>query len=181
MAQRGFSLIEIMVAVGLSMVLAACALALTRGSRPAEVGSALAGFDALMNAADAIAATSANGATIIVEPLNARTRLTLYAGRPNGLSAMSRTAVPALETQAQISEASSGSPPFAIFISGSGHAAIQPHYPDSSSNDRADIPILASEPACPSLGRYDISFRVNGAVQTRSIFCTTSSSGTPEP
>lgn len=182
MDERGFSLIEVLIAVAVTAILIAVGVGLARGSRPAALGSAVTAFDALLAAGRAVAATSGNGATIVFEPIQSGTRMTLYAGRPNGLAAMARTAIPPVQTQADVTEASAGQPPFALFFSSSGNASLQPRYPDPAFYDRSDIPIITTgEPACPAAGNYRVSFRVNAASQSRALFCQSTLAGTPSP
>ncbi|MEO6912896.1 MAG: hypothetical protein ABI182_02600 [Candidatus Baltobacteraceae bacterium] len=182
MGERGSSLIEVVVVVAITAMLIAAGVGLTQGSRPVAIGPAAVAFGGLLAAAQAVASTSGNGATIVVEPLETGARMTLYSGRPNGLAAMARTTIPPLQTQADVSELSAGAPPFALFVAGSGHISLQPHYPEPAWYDRPDIPsITTGEPACPAAGHYVLNFQVNAASQSRTLFCQTTLAGSPSP
>ena len=65
--QRGFTLVELVVAVGI-VALLTVAVTMSLALRPGALRATAASFDASFGTARAIAATSGNGATIVVAP-----------------------------------------------------------------------------------------------------------------
>jgi len=132
------------------LTIAAAFFSLARGSRAFDIRSALSQFDAALAYARALAATSANGATLVFERRTAADgtalpgfKLTIYSGRPSSPGAMRSSSLPPIESGADISEARLGRVPFTVFLNGAGHASAMPGALSASS-------AVASDPGCPS-------------------------------
>ncbi len=169
--QRGFSLAETALAVGIIAALLLTAGALSAGSRPLANRSAQTEFEAQLAAARSLAQAGADGATIIVQPRSpSGFKATLYGGRPDK-PPLARTALAPLLSDADVSEAVLGAPPFAIFISGSGHISILGAYPRPSEFDTGAVSQVPSEPVCPASGGYVLNFNAGGAVLPEPLSC----------
>ena len=121
--------------------------AFSLGTRPYAVRAAQSQFDALLRTARALASTSGNGATIVVEPRNANGSAagftaTLYGGRPNAVPLASQN-VPPLVVDANFAETSLGAPPLSIFLSSAGRATMLGGYPDRAHFDTPAVPAIA--------------------------------------
>ena len=180
--QRGFTLAEMAVAVGIVATLLLAAAAFALGSRPLAMSSATTQIEAQLQAARSLAAASGNGATIVVQPRPAAGfKSIVYAGRPSAAGALSISTVPAISADADIREASFGEPPFAIFISSSGHVSMAGAYPVSAEFDSPHVTPIANEPACPAAGNYALTISAGGASRTLVLPCRIAVSGTPAP
>lgn len=188
-AERGFTLIEFLVVVCLVAILTFGIVTLTLARHPGELASAARSFDASLDAARAIAATSGNGATIVVAPRTQKTTqntplpgfiLTVYRGRPTAANAVSATTVMPIVSDISVKEATLGSPPFAIFLSSAGHASGLAAYPSFDSSGNAVFSAIAQQPSCPS-GSLTLTFTGPNATQTRTLSCHTLAIGTPQP
>jgi len=183
--QRGFTLVEMVVAVGI-VALLAVVVTLSLALRPGALRATVASFDASFAAARAIAATSGNGATIVVAPRSdARGRLPgftlrIYRGRPTAENAVTLADVPAVIADADVREASFGSPPFAIFLSTAGNASGLSAYPTFASDGTPRFAPIASQPPCPS-GGLVLTFASAHASQTRVLPCGARAFGSPIP
>ncbi len=166
---RGFSLIEVVVAVG---VVAMLSLALLAGISRQDGGvhaGALA-LQAIVGAARSLAASTddgagASGATIQVKRENAQTSVSIYRYRPTSTRPTPperEPGFPQLTTPVEISFR--GSTTFAIFVSSSGRATVQPDF------DVTQGGTLASEPACAA-GGETIAFRSGRAEESGLITC----------
>lgn len=144
MAERGFTLSELLVACAIVAVLLVVAIPLAQGIKPSAAPTGALVVDAAIAKAQSIAATSGNGATIQFTSGVSDTTIRVYSGRPNGASAMAQAA-PDARASASITEASVGTPPFVIFLDTSGHASATSGTVSLSS-------ALASDPGCPSGG-----------------------------
>jgi prepilin-type N-terminal cleavage/methylation domain-containing protein len=170
--QRGFSLVEMALTVGILAMLLFAGAAFALGSRPVAMNSAATGFEAQFEAARSLAAATGNGATIVVQPrVPLGFKSIVYAGRPTAGDALAVTSVPQIASDAEISEAGFGRPPFAIFISGSGHVSMAGSYPSAAQFDSPVMTPIASEPACPAAGSYALTFSANGAARTLDLAC----------
>jgi len=183
--QRGFTLVEMVVAVGI-VALLAVVVSLSLALRPGALRATVASFDASFAAARAIAATSGNGATIVVAPrADARGRLPgftlrIYRGRPTAANAVTLADAPALVSDADVREATLGSPPFAIFLSSAGNASGLAAYPTFASDGTPRFAPIASQPPCPS-GGLSLTFTSAHASQTRALPCGARAFGSPIP
>src|ERR1700678_769925 len=92
--EAGFTLLELVVAVGIAVILLAAGGYWMLSMRPGALRGALDDFDANLATAKAIAASSGNGATLVFAPQpNDAPGFTLrvYSGRPNAANAVSTT------------------------------------------------------------------------------------------
>jgi len=183
--QRGFTLVEMVVAVGI-VALLAVVVTLSLALRPGALRATVASFDASFATARAIAATSGNGATIVVTPRNdAHGRLPgftlrIYRGRPTVANAVTLADAPALIADADVREATLGAPPFAIFLSSAGNASGLAAYPTFAQDGAPQFAPLASQPPCPS-GGLSLTFSSAHASQTRVLPCGARAFGSPIP
>lgn len=177
MSQSGTSLLEVLVAAALAFMLAAAAWTASQGSRLLQAHTAAAQLDSLMAYGRALAATSGNGATVAFTPDRNGTRVTLYAGRPDGLPVVPAP-IPPLVLPVSITEAALGATPFTLFLDGAGAAAGQAAYPASSATP---WPAVSAEPSCPPLGAYLLTLRAGPAAQTRRLACLRQAAGSPAP
>ncbi len=162
---RGFTLIEVLIAVGLVALLAAGAVGATLSSRSMAVTTAAAGFDSLLDAARTTAREFPNGATIAFTPdaygdgFVAR----LYHNRP-GTAPLEASTIPAVEARVPLNETEAlGSPAFAIALHAGGAVAgiIGPVTGGSA----------GAETPCPASGAYHLVFSYAGARAERTLPC----------
>jgi len=183
--QRGFTLVELVVAVGIVALLAVAAT-LTLALRPGALRASVASFDASFAAARAIATTSGNGATIVVAPRSdARGRLPgfivrIYRGRPTSANAVTLADLPAIVADADVREATLGAPPFAIFLSSAGNASGLAAYPAFAGDGTPQFAPVASQPPCPA-GGLSLTFSSAHGSQTRVLACGARAFGSPLP
>jgi prepilin-type N-terminal cleavage/methylation domain-containing protein len=162
---RGFTLIEVLIAVGLVALIAVGAVGATLSSRSMAVTTAAAGFDSLLDAARTTAREFPNGATIAFTPdaygdgFTAR----LYHNRP-GTAPLEASTIPAVEARVPLTETETlGSPAFAIAIHAGG-AIAGIIGPVTSGTAAAETP-------CPASGAYHLVFRYAGSRAERTIPC----------
>lgn len=138
------TLIEVTISAAIAILMAAAFFQMARGSRPLAASSAAAAFDAAIAFAKSIAATSGNGATLVFEPASPGPGYTvrIYSGRPDTGNALTPVSVPPISSQANVSEAVLGAPPFTVFLDGSGYASGQTGAVAPGSSQAAD-------PGCP--------------------------------
>lgn len=166
---RGFSIIEVVVVVGIVAVLSLALLAGISRQDGGVHGGALA-FQAIVGAARSLAASTddgvgASGATIQVKREKAQTSVSIYRYRPTSgrIAPPEREpGFPQLTTPVEISFA--GSTTFAIFLSSSGQAALQTDFDVSQGGT------LASEPSCAA-GGETIAFRSGRTEESGIITC----------
>lgn len=150
-AQRGTSLIEVLLTVAILAMLWAVA-SMSLGNRAFETRSAATIFDAQLAHAQAIASSAGGTATLS------------FAVGPSGSGAVvsiSPAGAPPETLRADVSEPALGRPPFAISIDAYGRA-------------------VAPQP-CPSAGAYTLTFSAGPASESRSLPCPAASAGSPEP
>lgn len=142
--------------------------------RPGALRGAVNDFDGALAAARQLAATSGNGATLAFVPRSDGAHgfvLRVYSGRPNAANAVTATNTMAVLSNATVSEATYGSPPFAIFLSSAGYPTGKASYPTVDGSGNATFPIVAKQPACP-LGGIVLTFTSpQGISQIRSLRC----------
>ena len=170
-AQRGFSLVEITVAVAIIAVVAASSVAFALASRPTALWAATTQFDSMLSAARSIGAAYGDGATIFVSasPGPSNFRADLYAHRPSATA--SATPMPSqvqpIIAQVAINESQLlGPPPFAVIIHGNGDIGVRKNY------SRGD-PVTDAELPCPPSNQFIFVFTVNGQTATRTLNCHT--------
>jgi prepilin-type N-terminal cleavage/methylation domain-containing protein len=155
--ERGFTLLEIAVALGILAVLLVAgtwAMAL----HPAALRSATDDLDAALASAKAVAASSGNGATLVFAPRSAGGRivagfsLRIYRGRPNAAGSVTSTNVMELVADATVREKTLGAPPFSLFIDSAGNASGAANYPTFDAGGEAVFGTIAREPSCPAGG-----------------------------
>jgi len=186
--ERGFTLVELLVAVGIVAVLSVGIITLALAQRPGALAAATQEFDASLAAARAVAATSGNGATIVVAPRTVQAGqkplpgfvLTVYRGRPTAANAVTATTVMPLVSDVAIQEATLGAPPFTIFLSSAGHASGIASYPSFDARGKPGFSPVAQQPSCPK-GSLTLTFTSTNATQMRMLPCRTLVLGTPQP
>ena len=162
-SDRGFTLLEVLICVGLVVLIAAGAVGATLSSRSLAVTSAAAGIDALLDAARTTARQFPGGATIAFAPdaygdgFVAR----LYENRP-GVDTLTATTTPPVEARVLLTETETlGAPAFAIAIHANGKV----------SGFQGNILNGATSVACPTSGRFHLAFAYAGFMATRDIPC----------
>ncbi|MHB8177944.1 MAG: prepilin-type N-terminal cleavage/methylation domain-containing protein [Vulcanimicrobiaceae bacterium] len=172
--ERGFTLVELMVAVAIAMLFAVGIVTYSLARRPAALRTAVDRYDALMVQARSLAAASGNGATLVFLPRSnaAGTRipgftLRLYRGRPNATGALAPAVAAQVISDADIREARLGTPPFAVFLASDGSASALGAYPPSAGG----FPTIANQPPCPG-AQVTLEFRVPQAADTRLLSCS---------
>ncbi|MBC5815819.1 MAG: prepilin-type N-terminal cleavage/methylation domain-containing protein [Candidatus Eremiobacteraeota bacterium] len=176
--QRGFTLIEMAIAVGVLAMLVLAGAAFAFGNRPMAMRQGAVEFSAQLQAARSLAAASGNGATILVKPRVAGPRPVgfqsmVFSGRPTAPNAVTSTNFAPVQSEADVAEATIGAPTFSIFISGSGHVSMAAG--DWTTN------ALGAEPSCPAAGNYTLTFSVDNATSTIMLPCQIALGGTPAP
>jgi len=188
--QRGFTLIEVLVTVGiLTLLLAAGAWSFSL--HPNALVAATDDVDAALASARAIAASSGNGATLVFAPRGngrgsrlAGFALRIYSGRPNAPGAVNPTSAMPVIADANVRERTLGTPPFSLFVDSAGDASAEASYPALDANGNARFAVIAQEPACPP-GGFLLTFTNprSGVSSTRSLACRVALSvpGGPNP
>lgn len=186
MRQRGFTLIEVTIVAAIAAAMLAAAVAFSQSQHARSLRASVQAFDGLIHNAQAVAATSGNGATVVVASRGpAGSRLYLYAGRPNAPQTMAAQGPP-LDIDAVGVEATLGTSPFALFFNGARHVSGLAGYPDLSTGAPSFSPVSA-EPACPTAGRYTVTLTVGQTADVRTFACSvaaatsTDAIGTPPP
>ena len=152
-AQRGTTLIEVLLVTAIVVVVSAIAWGFTSGDRAFATQSAATIFDARLAHARAIAATSGGAATLVFTPASPG---------PGAVVSLAPESdgVPPETLRADVSEASLGPPPFSLAIDAAGHAT-------------------ASQP-CPPAGGYTLNFAAGAASESRFLPCPVVVAGPPE-
>jgi len=160
MRQRGYTLLEIVVTVGIVAMLVVAGGAFAQSMHPYAMPAAVQRLGSLLAMARSVAASSGNGATLTLTRSGTQTLITLYAGRPDG-----GTFGPVVTTDtldAEVTSAAVAGDTFALFVDsgGTGTAAVW----------TAAQGTLATEPACP--GALDLTVAINGGHQTHALSCS---------
>jgi type II secretory pathway pseudopilin PulG len=186
-SERAFTLVETVVALGILAVLLAAGGAWLLAMHPGALTHATTDYDAALASARAYAETSGNGATLVFAPRDDAVpgfTLRVYSGRPIEANSVQPTTAMPVESDALISEATLGKPPFAIFIGASGHVSGKASYPTITAKGVVRFPAVAKEPACPSEGFVLTFTGPQGATAMRTLPCTAltpGSAGLPNP
>jgi len=163
-AERGFSLIEVIVAVGVVSLIALGGAALTLSSRSLAVSSSALRFDALLDAARTTGRAFEHGVTIAFVPdaYGDGFRAQLYANRP-GTAPLLASTIPVLEARVALRETETlGTPAFALTVHADGNVA----------GVRGDaLSAAAVETACPSSGAFHLVFSYGAATAERYVPC----------
>ena len=149
---------------------------------PGALTHATGDYDAALASARGIATTSGNGATLVFSPRSDGVpgfALRVYSGRPATAGAVQVTTAMPVESDATVSEATLGKPPYAIFIGASGHASGKASYPSIDARGNATFAVVATEPACPAAGFIFTFTGPQGAIAKRTLPCTPDASNAP--
>lgn len=152
------------------ITVATIAFGMSPGARPLAMRSAVTQFDAALAYARAIAATSGNGATLVLTPRDpVGFTMSLYSGRPTAPNALQVAGMAPIATDAAVTEATLGQPPLALYVNGGGRVSI-------GRVDASATPApLAAEPACPAAGEWVLTFtdgRAPSASDVRRLECS---------
>lgn len=163
--QRGMTLVEVVLAVAIAMVAAAAFAALAQGAHAYGAQSAVQQFDAVLADAQAIAANSGNGATLVFAPDGGGFSLTVYSGRPTSANALRASGMAPIGAAGNVSEARLGAPPFSVFLNGAGHAS-------ALRGAVAPGSVIANDPGCPA-GETSVTLQLRDprTSVTRSLSC----------
>ncbi|HTV92530.1 MAG TPA: hypothetical protein VMG98_07420 [Verrucomicrobiae bacterium] len=172
--EAGFTLLELVVAVGITVVILAAGGYWMLSMRPGALRGALDDFDANLATAKAIAASSGNGATLVFTPQPngiAGFSLRVYSGRPNAADAVSATNTMIASSAASVNEAHFGNPPFAIFLNSAGYPTGSANYPTLDAQENPTFGLIAQQPPCPTDG-IELTFTSpQGVTGTRTLPC----------
>ncbi len=175
-SERGFTLVEMVIAVAIAAILLVAGGVWMLSMRPGALRGATNDFDSALAVARQLAATSGNGATLAFLPRPDGAQgflLRVYSGRPNAANAVTATNTMIASTNATVSEATYGSPPFAIFLSSAGYPSGKASYPSVDGSGNVSFPVVAKQPPCPANGIVLTFTSPQGVTQTRSLQCNT--------
>ncbi len=164
--ERGFTLIEVVVAVGIIATTLAAGVGLSLASRSFGVAAAATEFDHLLDSARTIS-HQVQGATIAFVPdaYGDGTEVRVYAGTTNGTPVA--TTLPPLYTHAMIEEVESlGKPPFAFVLHVNGALGGRAGYRIGANTGSTEI-------GCPAKGAFHFVIHVNAGFADRFIPCRT--------
>ena len=174
--EAGFTLLEMVVAVGIAVILLAAGGYWMLSMRPAALRGALDDFDSNLAAAKALAASSGNGATLVFAPQTGGApgfTLRVYSGRPTASGAVTTTNTMAAISATSVSEAHFGKPPFAIFLNSAGYPTGSANYPSLDAQENPTFNVIAQQPPCPSGGIVLTFMNPQGVSATRTLPCNT--------
>ena len=169
--ERGFTLIEVVVAVGIIATTLAAGVGLSLASRSFGVTAAATEFDHLVDSARTIS-HQVQGATIAFVPdaYGDGTEVRVYAGTTNGTPVA--TTFPPLYTHAVIEEVESlGKPPFAFVLHVNGALGGRAGYRIGANTGTTEV-------GCPAKGAFHFVIHVNGGSADRFIPCRTTLAAT---
>ncbi len=174
--EAGFTLLEMVVAIGIAVVLLVAGGFWMLSMRPAALRGALDDFDSNLAAAKALAASGGNGATLVFAPQTGGApgfTLRVYAGRPNASNAVTATNTMAAISATSVSEVHFGKPPFAIFLNSAGYPTGTDNYPSLDAQGNPAFNVIAQQPPCPSGGIVLTFTSPQGVTATRTLPCNT--------
>ena len=179
--ELGFTLVEIVIAVGITLILAAAGGFWLLSMQPGALRAAVNDVDANFAAAQSIAESSGNGATLVFAPQPNHApgfTLRVYSGRPNAPGAVTPANVMVVSSATTISEAHFGKPPFTMFLNSAGYATGTSAYPTLDAQEHPTFTVIAQQPPCPAGGIVLTFTSPQGATATRSYPCNTMVAGT---
>ena len=156
------------VAIAIAVAFTLAALGGFASAQRARAHAAAIQFDGLFVYAQALAASSGNGATVLFRPDASGCEVRVYAGRPTSPQSVTVSAVAPQMLPAQISEASLGQPPFALFLDSAGSASALAGYGQTSGGL---FPVIPRQPPCPKPGGFTLLLEAGGATERRAIPC----------
>jgi prepilin-type N-terminal cleavage/methylation domain-containing protein len=165
--QRGFSLVEITVAVAIIATIAVSGIAFSLAMRPTALWAATSQFDTMLSAARTIGAAYGDGATIYVSasPGPANFRADLYGHKPSASATPIATQVQPILANVAVSESQVlGEPPFAVILHGNGDIGVRKNFTRGDPVDTVELP-------CPASNQLVFVFTVNGQSATRTLPC----------
>ncbi|MGB6061180.1 MAG: type II secretion system protein, partial [Candidatus Aquilonibacter sp.] len=174
--EAGFTLLEMVVAIGIAVILLAAGGFWMLSMRPAALRGALDDFDSNLAAAKALAASSGNGATLVFAPQTGGAlgfTLRVYSGRPNASNAVTATNTMAAISATSVTETHFGAPPFAIFLNSAGYPTGTGNYPSFDAQGNPTFNVIAQQPPCPSGGIVLTFTSPQGVTVTRTLPCNT--------
>jgi prepilin-type N-terminal cleavage/methylation domain-containing protein len=174
--EAGFTLLEMVVAIGVALILLAAGGYWMLSMRPGALRGALDDFDSNVAAAKTLAASSGNGATLVFAPQTGGApgfTLRVYSGRPNASNAVTTTNTMAAISATSVSEAHFGKPPFAIFLNSAGYPTGSANYPTLDAQENPTFGVIAQQPPCPSGGIVLTFTSPQGVTATRTLPCNT--------
>lgn len=179
--EAGFTMIEMVIAVAIGLIVLAAGGMWLLSMQPGALRAAVNDVDADFAAAQAIAESSGNGATLVFAPRAGGVpgfTLRVYSGRPNASGAVTPTTVMAVTSETAIGEKTFGSPPFAIFLNSAGYATGSAGYPALDAQENPTFTVIAAQPPCPPGGIVLTFTSPQGATATRTYACNTMVAGT---
>lgn len=190
-SERGFTLIETVVTVGIVALIVAAGVWFALWQRPSALRASVDQFDAAMAAVNQLAPASGNGATLIFMPRFDGSGkqipgyvMRLYRGRPTADNAVTNAGLITYVSDANIFEATFGKPPFALFFSSAARPTGVGQYP-SGTSDNPTFTTISSQPPCPANGITVTFTSIQGADDTRKLQCdkavTGVAPGNPSP
>jgi prepilin-type N-terminal cleavage/methylation domain-containing protein len=162
--ERGFTLIEIVIAVAIVAATVAAGVGVSLASRSFAVAAAATEFDQLLDSARTIA-REVQGATLAFVPdaYGDGTEVRLLAG--SGSAGLTPTTLPALHTRATIEELEAlRTPPFAFVVHVSGALGGRPGFHVGDATTGAEV-------GCPASGAFHFVIHVAGGSADRFVPC----------
>lgn len=171
--EGGFTLVEVAVTLSIVAILALAGGVWLLGSRPGALAQTAKDFDAALNDARTLAQAGGNGATLVfARRPDGRNGflLRVYRGRPSPGGRVEPTTAMPVDSDAGVSEASLGAPPFSFFFGAQGQTAAKAGYPQFDVRGDPVFETIARQPPCPD-GGYRLKFRLARIFVTRTIGC----------